>query len=84
MSLFTDVAHDYVEMAAHPAQIRHQIDRAFRIALDERQPTCLILGERLADKRIAPRAPGRRPTDRSAGGRQSGVATSRLGVSEPF
>src|SRR5579863_5459068 len=31
-SLFKDVAHEFVEMATVPAQIRHLIDRACRIA----------------------------------------------------
>src|SRR5437868_11787889 len=31
-SLFKDVAHEYVHMGTSPAQIRHLVDRAFRIA----------------------------------------------------
>src|SRR5581483_8319350 len=42
-SLFKDVAHEYVQMATEPTQIRHLIDRAMRIALAERTVTCLIL-----------------------------------------
>ncbi len=42
-SLFKDVAHEYVHTAMSPEQIRHLIDRAVRIALSERTPTCLIL-----------------------------------------
>ena len=34
--LFKDVAHEYVQMAIDPAQIRHLVDRAMRIALAER------------------------------------------------
>ena len=33
VTLFKDVAHEYVQMATHPAQIRHLVDRAVRIAL---------------------------------------------------
>src|ERR1039458_10156183 len=33
LSLFKDVAHEYVHMATVPGQIRHLIDRAIRIAL---------------------------------------------------
>src|SRR5438105_4358283 len=33
VSLFKDVAHEFVQMATHPAQIRHLLDRAVRIAL---------------------------------------------------
>src|SRR4051812_4908329 len=36
MTLFKDVAGEFVNMASHPAQIRHLIDRAIRIAKAER------------------------------------------------
>jgi pyruvate dehydrogenase (quinone) len=42
-SLFKDVAHEYVEMAMVPAQIRHLVDRACRIALTERTVTTIIV-----------------------------------------
>src|SRR5512146_2781073 len=42
-ALFKDVAHEYVHMATDPAQIRHLVDRAHRIALDQRSVTCLII-----------------------------------------
>src|SRR5438128_12186368 len=40
-SLFKDVAHEFVEMALVPAQVRHLIDRACRIALAERTVTAI-------------------------------------------
>src|ERR1019366_6387675 len=43
LSLFKDVAHEYVHMATVSAQIRHLVDRAVRIARVERTVTCLIL-----------------------------------------
>lgn len=43
ISLFKDVASEYIQMAVDPAQIRHLIDRAFRIALSQRTVTCLII-----------------------------------------
>lgn len=43
LSLFKDVASEYVHMAVSPAQVRHLVDRAVRIALTERCPTCIIL-----------------------------------------
>src|SRR6266566_7337316 len=43
MSLFKDVAHEYVHMASTPAQVRHLIDRAIRIANAERTVTCVII-----------------------------------------
>ena len=43
LSLFKDVAGEFVQMAMHPSQIRHLVDRAVRIALAERTVTCLIV-----------------------------------------
>jgi pyruvate dehydrogenase (quinone) len=43
VSLFKDVAHEYVHMASDPAQIRHLVDRALRIALAERTVTCIVI-----------------------------------------
>ncbi len=43
VSLYKDVAREYVHMATVPAQIRHLVDRAIRIAKAERTVTCLII-----------------------------------------
>ena len=43
ISLFKDVAGDYVHMAAHPASVRQLVDRGLRIALAHRTVTCIIL-----------------------------------------
>ena len=43
LSLFKDVAHEFVHMATVPEQVRHLVDRAVRIARDQRTVTCLIL-----------------------------------------
>jgi pyruvate dehydrogenase (quinone) len=43
ISLFKDVAGDYVQMATVPGQMRHLVDRAVRIAKAERTVTCLIV-----------------------------------------
>ena len=40
--LFADVAA-YVQEVTHPAQLRHVVDRAIRIALAQRAPTVIIL-----------------------------------------
>ncbi len=40
---FKDVASAFVETAMAPAQVRHLVDRAMRIALGERRVTALIL-----------------------------------------
>jgi pyruvate dehydrogenase (quinone) len=42
-SLFKDVAHEYVHTLMHPAQARHLVDRAIRIALAERVVTTVII-----------------------------------------
>jgi pyruvate dehydrogenase (quinone) len=42
-NLFKDVAAAYVETIADPAQVRHVVDRAFRIAAAERTVTCIIV-----------------------------------------
>ena len=43
VSLFKDVASEFVHQASHPAQIRHLVDRAMRIAKAERTVTCIII-----------------------------------------
>ncbi|RNI32953.1 thiamine pyrophosphate-requiring protein [Rufibacter immobilis] len=43
MSLFKDVASEFIQMATDASQVRHLIDRAFRIAKDQRTVTCVIL-----------------------------------------
>jgi pyruvate dehydrogenase (quinone) len=42
-SLFKDVAHEYVQTAMSPVQIRQLVDRAVRIAMAERTVTCVIV-----------------------------------------
>src|SRR4051812_33251287 len=42
-NLFKDVAHEFVEMAMTPIQIRQLVDRAIRIALADRTVTCIIV-----------------------------------------
>jgi pyruvate dehydrogenase (quinone) len=56
-SLFKDVAHEYVEMAMVPAQIRHLIDRACRIALAERTVTALIIPNDLQEAEAVEQPP---------------------------
>lgn len=43
ISLYKDVAHEYVHMVSDPAQMRQLIDRAIRIAKAERTVTCVII-----------------------------------------
>ncbi|RST53054.1 thiamine pyrophosphate-requiring protein [Variovorax sp. MHTC-1] len=42
-NLFKDVASEFVHTAMVPAQVRHLVDRAYRIARDQRAVTCIIL-----------------------------------------
>jgi pyruvate dehydrogenase (quinone) len=53
VTLFKDVAHEYVQMATDPSQIRHLIDRAVRIALSQRTVTCVIVPNDLAGEPAA-------------------------------
>jgi len=43
LSLFKDVASDYVQMVTVPEQLPNVLDRAIRVALAERAPTALII-----------------------------------------
>jgi pyruvate dehydrogenase (quinone) len=43
ISLFKDVAGEYVHMCSAPEQMRHLVDRALRIAMAERTVTCIIM-----------------------------------------
>lgn len=49
VSLFKDVAHEYVQQACVPEQMRHLVDRAMRIATVERTVTCLVIPHDLQD-----------------------------------
>ena len=66
--LFKDVAHEYVQMATDPAQIRHLVDRAHRIALDQRAVTCLIVPNDLAEEDAVPDPPDKHGTVHSSPG----------------
>jgi pyruvate dehydrogenase (quinone) len=70
-SLFKDVAHEYCEPAVHPAQVRHLVDRAHRIALDQRTVTCLIIPNDLAEEPAVPEPSHRHGTLQSAPGRRA-------------
>ena len=48
-SLFKDVAAEYVETITVPAQVRHVVDRAVRIAQAERTVTCIIVPNDVQD-----------------------------------
>lgn len=63
VSMFKDVAGAYVAQASSPAQVRHLIDRAVRIALARRAPTAIILPNDLQEEpyEAPPRAHGTLP-----------------------
>src|SRR5262249_10943309 len=48
-TLFKDVASEYCQTAMVPAQLRHLVDRAIRIALAERTVTCIVIPHDLQD-----------------------------------
>jgi pyruvate dehydrogenase (quinone) len=58
VSMFKDVAGAFVEQASVPAQVRHLVDRAVRIALSERKVTAIVLPNDLQD--LPYEAPGRK------------------------
>src|SRR5437660_4859836 len=68
LSLFKDVAHEYVQMALQPGQIRHLIDRAMRIALAERTATCVIIPNDLQMESAEPTPPHAHGTVHSSAG----------------
>ena len=70
-SLMKDVAGAFVEQAATPAQVRHLVDRAIRIALGERRVTAIILPNDLQDM----------PFEEPA--RKHGTVHSGVGFSKP-
>lgn len=53
-SMFKDVAGAFVQQASSPAQTRHLVDRAIRIALGERDVTALVFPHDLQDAPYEP------------------------------
>jgi pyruvate dehydrogenase (quinone) len=68
LSLFKDVASEYVQMAASPVQIRHLVDRAFRIALAERTVTCIIVPKDIQEMDAVEKPPHTHNTIHSGAG----------------
>ena len=68
VTLFKDVAHEYVQMATHPAQIRHLVDRSLRIALSQRTVTCIVLPNDLAAMEAVETPPHKHGTIHSSAG----------------
>src|SRR5512135_3330520 len=70
-TLFKDVAHEFVQVAMEPAQIRHLIDRAFRIALAERTVTAIIVPNDVQEAEAVPQPPHAHGTVHSSPGYRS-------------
>jgi pyruvate dehydrogenase (quinone) len=70
VSLFKDVANEYVHMAMTPTQVRHLVDRAVRIALEHRTPTCIIFPNDVQELDAVPVPP-----------REHGTVHTGIGVS---
>jgi pyruvate dehydrogenase (quinone) len=68
VSLFKHVAHEFVQMAYDPAQIRHLVDRACRIALAERSVTAIIVPNDLQEAEAVPQPPHKHGTVHSGPG----------------
>jgi pyruvate dehydrogenase (quinone) len=56
-TLYKDVASEYLQLASHPAQMRHLIDRAIRTAISERTVTALIVPADLQEEEAVPDPP---------------------------
>src|SRR6056297_761765 len=57
LTLFKDVAHNYVHYCQSPTQMRHLIDRAFRIAKAKRCVTAIILPDDVGEEPAVEQAP---------------------------
>ncbi|HTL29250.1 MAG TPA: thiamine pyrophosphate-requiring protein [Tepidisphaeraceae bacterium] len=56
-NLFKDVAGEYVIQVASPVAARHAIDRAMRIAIDQRSVTCVIFPKDIQEEKAVPTPP---------------------------
>jgi pyruvate dehydrogenase (quinone) len=56
-TLFKDVAHEFVQMAMEPTQVRHLVDRACRIALAERTVTAIVIPNDVQESEAVPQPP---------------------------
>jgi pyruvate dehydrogenase (quinone) len=73
ISLFKDVAHEYVHMASSPEQVRHLVDRAVRIAKVERTVTTIIFPNDIQELEAIDDPP-----------RRHGSTYSSVGVCRPY
>jgi pyruvate dehydrogenase (quinone) len=73
VSLFKDVASEFVQMATVPSQVRHLVDRAMRIAMAERTVTAIIVPNDLQELKAVELPPSKH-----------GTVHSGVGYSEPL
>ena len=69
LSLFKDVAHEFIHQAMVPEQVRHLVDRAVRIARDQRTVTCIIIPHDLQELEAVETPPREHGTVHSGIGR---------------
>lgn len=72
VTLFKDVAHEFVQMVTSPAQMRHVVDRAMRIAQAMRTVTCIIVPNDIQEMDAVPSPP-----------RKHGNVFSGIGYAKP-
>jgi pyruvate dehydrogenase (quinone) len=75
LSLFKDVAHNYVHQCMVPAQARHLIDRAVRIALAERTVTAVIIPHDVQELDAVESPPHKHSTTLTGAGYSPGIVT---------
>src|SRR6056297_4003771 len=68
LTLFKDVAHNYVHYCHAPEQMRHLVDRAFRIAKAKRCVTAIILPDDVGSEPAVEKPPHRHGTVHSGVG----------------
>jgi len=71
VSLFKDVASDYIHMAMDSVQVRHLLDRAIRIAKVQRTVTCIIIPNDVQEMNAVEKAPRAHGTIHSGVGHPS-------------
>lgn len=77
MSLYKDVAHEYVHMVSDPTQTRHLIDRSIRIAKNYRTVTCVIVPNDVQELKAVEEPP------RAHGTIHSGIGHSSTNIIPP-
>ncbi|HTW94888.1 MAG TPA: thiamine pyrophosphate-requiring protein [Tepidisphaeraceae bacterium] len=56
-NLFKDVAGEFCQTVCSPSAVRHCVDRAFRIAIDQRTVTCIIFPKDIQEESAVPDPP---------------------------